>query len=78
MKILSMYYLQRACIDVTPYNNLFIFLRVCETCRRHLTIISLLSYDRHVGNMPKRQLIKRLLSYFSVHDNGLLFMLELY
>ena len=25
MKILSMYYLQRAFIDVTPYNNIFIF-----------------------------------------------------
>jgi hypothetical protein len=46
MKILSMYYLQRACIDVTPYNNLFIFLRVWETCRRHSTTISLLSYDQ--------------------------------
>jgi hypothetical protein len=31
-----------------------------------------------VGNMPLRQLIKCLLSYFTVHDNGLLFMLELY
>ena len=29
MKILSMYYLQRAFIDVTHYNNIFIFY-VCE------------------------------------------------